>query len=185
MIKFITIFLFFYSSILLGQTDTIFKRDGKVLPCTITLVNESAVFFKDKKGYGDQLELTKIINYSQNGKIISVEIPLDTSKNALFIDNVNINKLDIKYCELSGFDIGFFGSQLIIYVDYGQFISNPQKMSIKNSKGSTIYFHSMIEALNFMEKNGWEYVNQYVSFGTTSLFGKQGGMYKFLLKRKL
>lgn len=192
MIKFIGIFIFFYSYVLLGQTDTIFKRDGKHIPCTITLVNEGAVFFKDKKGYGDQIEIKNITQYSKNGILTSVNfssespnIPLDTGYNALFVDNVNINKLNIKFCELINLDVGFHGGDAYIYIDYGQIIENPQKITIRNNKGVAVYFNSIVGALNFMEKNGWEYVNQSLSTNSSIAVGKTSTIYKILLKRKL
>ncbi|MES2513515.1 MAG: hypothetical protein V4580_05195 [Bacteroidota bacterium] len=53
--------------ILWSQNDTIFKINGRTIPCTITLVNEGAVFFKDKKNYGDQIPISEVRLYSQSG----------------------------------------------------------------------------------------------------------------------
>ena len=83
--KVIAVLLLFVSSLLMGQTDTIYRRDGKQIPCTITLVNESAVFFKDKKGYGDQIELKNIAQYSKNGVLLSVSILAGISFDNSFI----------------------------------------------------------------------------------------------------
>ncbi len=186
--KVIAVLLLFVSSLLMGQTDTIYRRDGKLIPCTITLVNESAVFFKDKKGYGDQIELKNIAQYSKNGVLLPVSIPagisLDTAYNALFVDNININKLDLKFCELVNLDVGFHGGDAYIYIDYGQFIENPQKIIIRNNKGIAMSFNSIVGALNFMEKNGWEYVNQSLSTNSVIAIGKTATIYKILLKRK-
>jgi uncharacterized lipoprotein NlpE involved in copper resistance len=183
MLKFLIIILLFGSSLLIGQTDTVFRTDGRSIPCTITLVNENALFFKDKKGIGDQLEFKSITQYSKNGVLTRVNVPTDTAYNALFVDNVNINKLDLKYCELVNLDVGFTGGNAYIYVDYGQFIENAQKVTIRNNKGTAVYFNSIVGALNFMEKNGWEYVGQSSSTNSIAL-GKTAAVYKILLKRK-
>jgi hypothetical protein len=75
-----------------SQNDTIFKVDGKVIPCTVTLANEGAVFFKDKKGNGDELINSKIKYYSVAGKRIVPPNPtvidyklfqIDTTRNEL------------------------------------------------------------------------------------------------------
>lgn len=73
-----------------AQNDTIFKKDGKKTSCEITLVNEGAIFYKDKKGYGNQIENSKVNYYSLNGKrhesieyntIDYSAFKLDTSRN--------------------------------------------------------------------------------------------------------
>lgn len=184
-LQIIIVILFLLAFLSNAQSDTIFKKDGKVIPCTITLVNQTGIFFKDKKGFGEELFIKELIKYSQKGIVTKIDVPIDTAKGSLFIDNININALNIKYCELSGFDYGVFKSNIIIYVDYGQFISNPNEITIKNEKGKSMKFNSMIDALNFMESNGWEYIDQSINTGVTSLFGKNGSMYKYLLNRKM
>ena len=194
MIKFSTIFFIFCWFSLSGQTDTIFRKDGKLIPCTITLVNETAIFFKDKKDYGFQLDLKTLVQYSKNGVLTLLNIPseilpdtkspLDTTHNALFVDNVNINNIDVKFCELVHLDVGFTGGNAYIYIDYGQFIEKPQEVTIRNNRGRAVYFNSIVGALNFMEKNGWEYINQSVSSNSSIAVGKTATIYKILLKRK-
>lgn len=79
----------------LSQKDTIFKVDGKVIPCTITLTNESVVFFKDKKDNGDEIKNEKIKYYSVSGKRT---IPTDPS----FID-YKLFQIDTSRNELGQF----------------------------------------------------------------------------------
>ena len=75
-----------------AQRDTIFKLNGKIQPCEITLTNESAIFFKDKSGFGDQILNSKVKYYSVNGKrqipnnfyaIDFSELSIDTTRNEL------------------------------------------------------------------------------------------------------
>lgn len=75
-----------------AQRDTIFKLNGKIQLCTITLTNESAIFYKDKSGYGDQILNSKVKYYSINGKretpqdffaIDFKTLDIDTSRNEL------------------------------------------------------------------------------------------------------
>ena len=61
------LFLLFFPLFTYSQKDTIFKKEGKPIPCTITLITENAIFFKDKKDFGDELLLSKIVFFSQSG----------------------------------------------------------------------------------------------------------------------
>jgi len=99
---------------------------------------------------------------------------------------VIINEVDIntekgtEYCEIVGYG-KLLSAKMVIYVDYGQkrkFMTNPKKFYIRDKEGKKIIFYSMIQGLNFMYANGWEFVHCYVA--TTS----KGNVYHYLLKRK-
>ena len=94
------------------------------------------------------------------------------------VEGVDINKLDIKYCELIGFNKSLFGKKIIVTVDYGQKFSLFKSQLIKGPDGKPVVFNSMIDALNFMEKNGWEYVNNF------AISSGNGSVYHYLLRRK-
>lgn len=94
------------------------------------------------------------------------------------VEGVNINDLDIKYCELYGYNKGIFTNKIIITVSYGQKFRWWKTQRIVGPKGKDMIFNSMIDALNFMEKNGWEYVNNYVLSHGDNL------VYHYLLKKK-
>ena len=93
------------------------------------------------------------------------------------VDGTNINDLDIKYCELVGQAKFLSFTKIKVFVDYGQDFSWKQQ-TIKNSAGKNAAFNSMMEALNFMDANGWEYVNNYLINNNGDL------IYKFLLRKK-
>jgi hypothetical protein len=93
------------------------------------------------------------------------------------VDGNNINDMDIKYCELVGQAKFLSLTKIKVYVDYGQDFSWKQQ-TIKNAAGKNAAFNSMIEALNFMDTNGWEYVNNYLINNNGDL------IYKFLLRKK-
>lgn len=102
----------------------------------------------------------------------------------VIINGVDINKEDIKYCRLVG--IGkFLSAKMNIEVDYGQ----PRKLLgkkdfyIKDKDGKKVVFYSMIQALNFMDKNGWEFITAYVITMSSGLKGKQN-VYHYLLRKK-
>ena len=89
----------------------------------------------------------------------------------VYVEDVNINELDIKYCQLIGYRKNFLGKKIIINVDYGQEFTFLKLQLIKDKDGNTIIFNSIIDALNFMEKNGWEYLNNYaVPYGNSYIY---------------
>ena len=63
------------------------------------------------------------------------------------------------YCELLGFQ-KFLSEKVTVQVDFGQ---NPYTNSkLVDENGKTITFNSMIDAMNYMGKLGWEFENAYV-----------------------
>ncbi|QMU30429.1 hypothetical protein [Adhaeribacter radiodurans] len=51
-------------------------------------------------------------------------------------------------------------------------------MKIKDMKGKDIQFNYMVEALNFMTKNGYEFIQAYTSIE------EEQSIYHYLLKKK-
>ena len=96
----------------------------------------------------------------------------------IIVEDVNINELEIKYCEIVGYNKSILGQKIVITVDYGQNYNLFQPQKIKKTDGEVIVFNSMIEALNFMEDNGWQYVNNY------AITMSNQNVYHYLLKRK-
>ena len=128
-------------------------------------------------------QLTRIKKTDGNTIVVPSDkiksIGVNNSKKVI-VEGVNINALpNVKYCQLLGYNEGWFKKKIIISVDYGQeFVPFSQGMRITDQSAKPIVFNSMIDALNFMENNGWEYVNQ------NSVSSNGGGyVYHFLLKR--
>lgn len=94
------------------------------------------------------------------------------------VNTVNINELDIRYCSIVGYNASLFGNRIIVTVDYGQKYHFWKAQIIKNSEGKNMIFHSMIDALNFMESNGWEYINN------TEYTNGNANVSNFLLRKK-
>lgn len=92
------------------------------------------------------------------------------------VDGVDINKTDIKYCELVA-KSALFSMKVVVVIDYGQDFSW-KAQTIKGNDGKDMKFNSVIAALNFMYKNGWDYANNFV------VSDKDGSVYHYLLKKK-
>ena len=76
------------------------------------------------------------------------------------VNDVDINKMDIKYVELVG-RAKINPTKIKVIIDYGQPFSF-KSQAIRGAEGNKAAFNSMIDALNFMDANGWSYVSNYV-----------------------
>jgi hypothetical protein len=102
------------------------------------------------------------------------------SQSQVKVDGVDINTLPINYCQIVGFDMGVFKKKVVISVDYGQKVVLGEGTTIEDiATNKPVVFNSMIDALNFMDKNGWEYINSYAISNANA-----GSVYHYLLKRK-
>lgn len=107
---------------------------------------------------------------------------------SIVVADVDIMKLEgVEYIELVG-QQKLMSFDVLVFVDYGQkvqmfggkaqTIRDDSKGTFANGTGMNKDFKSMIDALNFFNSRGWEYVNQYVVTSTSS------NVYHILLKRK-
>jgi hypothetical protein len=61
-----------------------------------------------------------------------------------------------------------FLTNVRLYIDYGQKINLKEKDSyIVDSDGNEIEFQSIIAAMNYIERNGWEYLNDASTLAST------------------
>ncbi|MCF6185678.1 MAG: hypothetical protein L3J56_13850 [Bacteroidales bacterium] len=66
----------------------------------------------------------------------------------VFVDGVNINESNTRYCQLKR---SVFG----VYIDYGQ-EKVKSKAEITDKNGNHLKNEKTINVLNFMDENGWE-----------------------------
>lgn len=98
----------------------------------------------------------------------------------VMVEDVNLNeRTDIAYLDIMGIDMGVFKKKLTIIVDYGQKLKVDSDTRVRDATGKEIIFNSMIDAINFFHKNGWELFN---AFPVSS--GSSGQIYHYILKRK-
>jgi hypothetical protein len=86
----------------------------------------------------------------------------------------NVSKF--KYCELVGSDYGHGKAK--IEIDFGQSKEFLTENRYEDpATGKPLVFKSMIDALNFMGKEGWEFAQAYTT-------GSDGYEHHFLLKKE-
>jgi len=114
-------------------------------------------------------------------KILSFTIGMFLSANVfsqhVLVNEVDINNEDIQFCELRVTARLLNPTKVKVYVDYGQKWSM-KRQNIMTEDKKVVSFNSSVDALNFMDKNGWDYVEQTV---TTSSDGET--TYKYLMRR--
>jgi len=114
-------------------------------------------------------------------KILSIVaglfIAFNMNAQHVLVNEVDINNEDIEFCELRVTAKMLSPTKVKVYVDYGQKWSM-KRQNIMNEEKKIIAFNSSVAALNFMDKNGWDYVEQTV---TTSSDGQT--TYKYLMRR--
>lgn len=91
----------------------------------------------------------------------------------------DINKpVAFHYCEIVGTS-KFMSSKVTIQIDYGQEKSFWKDNRVKDENGNVQSFNSMVDALNYMGLQGWEFVQAYIVSTSANSY-----VYHFMLKKK-
>jgi hypothetical protein len=97
------------------------------------------------------------------------------------VNDIPLKDIDVEYVQIVGTS-KFLSSKVTIELDFGQrtkFFSTGKETRVKDENGKMIEFNSMIDALNFMSSNGYEFVNAYA----ITMGGNQN-VYHYLLRKK-
>lgn len=99
--------------------------------------------------------------------------------NSQTVNNVPIKDIDVEYIQIVG-TTRLASTKVTVEIDFGQFNSawTNKDTQILDENGVKVVFNSMIDALNFMSKNGYDFKNAY----TISINGQN--VYHFLLQKK-
>lgn len=115
-------------------------------------------------------------------KIITFTLALIFSTNLLFSQSVNgkpIAEIDAEYIQIVG-TAKLFSKKVNIQIDFGQVdkIFKAKDTQIKDKDGKLTTFNSMIDALNFMNKCGYEFVQAY------TITVQNQNVYHYLMRKK-
>lgn len=96
------------------------------------------------------------------------------------VNDIPLKDIDVEYVQIVGTS-KLLSTKLTIQIDFGQrtkFFSSGKETIVKDTDGKAVDFNSMIDALNFMSKNGYEFVNAYaITVGNQNV-------YHYLLRNK-
>jgi hypothetical protein len=96
------------------------------------------------------------------------------------VNDIPLKDIDVEYVEIVGTS-RVLSSKLTIEIDFGQenkLFSSDKDTRVKDVNGKNMIFNSMIDALNFMTKNGYEFVQAY------AVTKSDQNIYHYLLRRK-
>jgi len=82
------------------------------------------------------------------------------------------------YCELVGFG-QLLSTKVTVSVDFGQKTKLFDDTRLKDADGKPIKFNSMVDAMNYMGKDGWQFVQAYI----VTLSNQN--IYHWLLKKEM
>lgn len=95
------------------------------------------------------------------------------------VNDVPIKDIDVEYVQIVGTQ-KIIGNKVLIQIDFGQetkFFKQAQQSVLKDETGKMLDFNSMIDALNFMSANGYDFVSAY----TISITNQN--VYHYLLRK--
>jgi hypothetical protein len=98
------------------------------------------------------------------------------------VNDVPLKDIDVDYVQIIGTP-KLLGNKLTIQIDFGQEnkLFKARDTQLKDSTGKTLTLNSMIDALNFMSKNGYEFV---FAYATQVAINSNTFTNYYLLKRK-
>lgn len=96
------------------------------------------------------------------------------------VNDIPIKDIDVEYILIVG-NTNILNNKVTVFIDFGQenksFSYNDNR--IKDENGQVMKFNSMIDALNFFSKNGYEFINAY------AVTMQNANVYHYLLKKKI
>jgi hypothetical protein len=95
------------------------------------------------------------------------------------VNGEEIQSLDADYIQIVG-TTKILSNKLNIHIDYGQEqrVFDMKDTPVLNKNGEKVEFKSMMDALNFMSKFGYEYADAY------ALTAGNGLVYYYVMKKK-
>lgn len=103
------------------------------------------------------------------------------SANSQTVNDIPIEDIGVEYIQIIGTS-RFLSDKVNIEIDFGQstkFIGSNTEKKIKDEDGKKIKFNSMIDALNFMSQNGYEFIQAF------ALVEGNEKEYHYLLKKRV
>jgi hypothetical protein len=88
------------------------------------------------------------------------------------------NAKSYAFCELVG-TAGLLSTKVSVEIDFGQKVGFFETSFVRDAKGKRVKFNSMIDAMNSMGAQGWEFIQAFVV--TTS--GQN--VYHYVLKKEI
>jgi hypothetical protein len=95
------------------------------------------------------------------------------------VNDIPIKDIDVDYIQIVG-TAKLLSNKVTIEIDFGQENKfwNAKDTQVKDENGKLVVFNSMIDALNFLSKNGYEFLDAYaITIGNQNV-------YHYMLKKR-
>jgi len=96
------------------------------------------------------------------------------------VNDIPIKDIDVEFVQIVGTS-KLLSSQVTIQIDFGQrtkLFTSYKETVIRDEQGKPLVLNSMVDALNFMSQNGYDFVNAYaLTIGNSNV-------YHFLLQKR-
>ena len=162
-----------FSGMLIQAQDTVTMKNGNIYTGKVQVVSTEYIQIIDG-GTLNQVPKSgiKFVRFKNSGN------------DALYVDRIDINGFDIEFIQIIGTQVGGMfqtDKEVVVQIDYGQkrkkyYWKNPQL--IANNLGQVVKFNSMIDALNYLTKHGWEFVS------ANPMSSSMGTAYHWLLRKQ-
>lgn len=99
----------------------------------------------------------------QGQAIITNKSDIESAAGQININGIPISDIDVTYAQIIGFS-RLLSSKITVRLDFGQertLFGSRRATQIIDENGNPIIFTSMIDALNFMHQQGYEFVQAY------------------------
>lgn len=95
------------------------------------------------------------------------------------VNGVLIKDIDVQYIQIVGTS-QLLSNKVSIEIDFGQLnkIFSSKDTQVKDENGKLVKFNSMIDALNFLSKNGYKFLNAY------AITDGNQNVYHYILEKK-
>ncbi|WP_417237185.1 MULTISPECIES: hypothetical protein [Flavobacteriaceae] len=90
------------------------------------------------------------------------------------VNDVPLKDIDVEYLQIVGTS-KLLSDKVIIEIDFGQnttfFATSRKETVVKDENGKNLKFNSMIDALNYLTKHGFKFVQAYaISIGNQNVY---------------
>lgn len=111
--------------------------------------------------------------------ILSIVVLFFVNAKSQSVNGTPISEINTEYLQIVGTS-KLFSTKVSINIDFGQSTKffKTGESTVLDETGNALTLNSMIDALNFMSKNGYEFIQAYV----ITLDGNQ--VYHYLMKKK-
>jgi len=172
----------------LAQKIEVTTTSGKTIATQVKALSSTAIMTADGNIAFSDIQFVNVESdgpYANDLRSRFKDSPFNTAQSSngtaaskVVVNGTDINQLpDLQFIEIVGYN-PFLSNKVTVGIYYGQPFKLGDDQRIDDESGKTQKFNGMIDALNFLYKNGWEYLNAYTV--TTS----NQNVYHYILKRR-